>query len=73
MIEQLPVFTMNNTPAMPGMRAELVTITPEMAEQWLGKNTKNRPLKKTKIEQYARDIAAGRWRGDRRDDQVGCR
>lgn len=43
-------------------RAEVVTITPETAEAWLGKNTRNRTLKTRKIEQYARDIQAGAWR-----------
>jgi len=50
-VTQLPV-----TP-----RAELVLVTPELAESWLGKNTQNRPLKKNKIALYARDMAAGRW------------
>lgn len=41
--------------------AEIVYVTPEIAEQWLGKNGKNRNLKIGKIEQYARDMAGGRW------------
>lgn len=41
--------------------SEIVKVTPEIAELWLGKNTRNRPLKKFKIIQYTRDMAAGRW------------
>lgn len=62
MIDQLPNFSLNGASAPPEMRAEVVTITPEMAEQWLAKNTRNRTLKKSKIEQYARDMEAGHWR-----------
>lgn len=41
--------------------ASLIYVTPEMAERWLAKNIRNRPLKGQKIEQFARDMAAGRW------------
>lgn len=51
--------TVRQLAAMPV--TELLTIGPELAEQWLGKNSRNRPLKRDKIEMYARDIAAGRW------------
>ena len=40
----------------------MVTVTPDLAQEWLGHNTRNRGLKNSKIEQYARDIAGGRWR-----------
>lgn len=49
------------TPITPDPQAELVLLTPELAQEWLGRNTHNRPLKTRKIEQYARDIEAGRW------------
>ncbi len=32
--------------------AEFVTITPEMATEWLGANTHNRTLKSTAVERY---------------------
>lgn len=51
--------TVRQLAAMPV--TELLTIGPALAEQWLGKNSRNRPLKRDKIEMYARDIAAGRW------------
>lgn len=41
--------------------AELVRVTPELAEKWLGKNTRNRNLRSTKVRTYAGDIAAGDW------------
>lgn len=39
----------------------IVHVTPEIAEQWLGKNTKNRNVTNQRVHDYARDMAAGRW------------
>lgn len=39
----------------------LVTVTPGMAETWLGRNTRNRHLRKRIVGAYARDMAAGHW------------
>ena len=44
----LPTFSVEN-------------ITPELAAHYLTFNTANRPAKKTKIAQYARDMSAGKW------------
>lgn len=44
------------------LRFDLMAITPKLAEEWLTKNVSNRHEKTNKIEQYARDMAAGRWR-----------
>jgi hypothetical protein len=41
--------------------AEIVNVTPARAQEWLGHNLRNRPLKRQKIDQYTRDMAAGRW------------
>ena len=41
--------------------ASLVYVTPDMAKRWLSKNTGNRPVKKAKVAQYARDMTEGRW------------
>lgn len=41
--------------------AELVLITPELAEEWLGKNHRNRNLRPTKVRTLAQAIAAGDW------------
>lgn len=43
------------------LRCEFETITPEMAEQYLGKNTGNRSYKVKKVAAYARDMAAGEF------------
>ena len=40
---------------------EIVAISPELAEQWLGKNTHNRNVRPRVVEMYARDMAAGSW------------
>lgn len=39
----------------------LVKVTPEMAEEWLGKNTHNRNVRAVAVASYARDMAAGNW------------
>lgn len=38
-----------------------VHVTPEIAERWLRSNTANRAIRHTKVNQYARDMLAGRW------------
>lgn len=40
---------------------EIVTVTPELAREWLKANTKNRPLDKRKVGQYANDMKSGNW------------
>jgi hypothetical protein len=40
----------------------LIKVTPEMAEEWLGKNTHNRNIRRIAVDSYARDMAAGNWR-----------
>lgn len=44
------------------VRMEIVTVTPALAEEWLGKNIRNRNLKPHSIEAFARDMVAGNWR-----------
>lgn len=40
----------------------VVVVTPDMAQRWLNThNTHNRPLLAFRVEQYARDMADGRW------------
>lgn len=48
-------------PFTDAVRAEVVHVTPDIAERYLGKNPNNRPLKASKIAQYSRDMASGRW------------
>lgn len=46
---------------MTAPRAALMTITPAIASDWLNRNTRNRPLKKTLVQRIAREISEGRW------------
>lgn len=39
-----------------------LTITPELAEAWLGRNRKNRIISRFNVLKYARDINKGTWR-----------
>ena len=43
------------------METKLMTITPEMAIDWLGRNRTNRKLSQRTVQQYTEDMAAGRW------------
>lgn len=42
-------------------RPEVMTITPQAAQEWTALNTRNRPVRYTKVAQYARDMKAGNW------------
>lgn len=42
--------------------ARLVTITPAIAEKWLKKNTHNRGVVNSRVDQYAADMRRGEWR-----------
>lgn len=44
-----------------GLDARLVWVTPALASEWLGANTRNRKKKVKKIEQYGRDMGRGKW------------
>ena len=44
------------------MITQLMTITPELATQWLNQNPNNRPLRPIRVRQYAEDIKAGMWK-----------
>ncbi|NGO73181.1 hypothetical protein [Streptomyces boncukensis] len=48
---------------IPGLtpRTDVLTVTPDLAREWLTRNTHNRPVRKTAIAKYARDMAAGHW------------
>ena len=43
------------------MKTEIVTITPEMAQAYLAKNTNNRRIRPTAVDRYACDMRAGKW------------
>lgn len=38
-----------------------ILVTPEMAQRWLDRNTRNRRVRPATVKKYARDMAAGRW------------
>lgn len=40
---------------------QIVTLTPDLARRWLERNTHNRKPRPGRVEQYARDMTAGRW------------
>lgn len=44
------------------MFTKLVTITPEMAREYLSRGAKNRNLRMGRVQAYARDIIAGNWK-----------
>ncbi|MBI5445870.1 MAG: hypothetical protein HY900_32220 [Deltaproteobacteria bacterium] len=43
------------------MRAEAVQVTPQLARQWLTKNTRNRHLSPALVRRYADALRAGQW------------
>jgi hypothetical protein len=43
------------------IRYRVVQVTPELAQEWLTRNTRNRVPKPKRIEAFARDMQAGRW------------
>lgn len=49
-------------PATPrGPQYKVTSITPALAEKWLGQNTHNRNLREKAVLAYARDMEAGNW------------
>ncbi len=42
--------------------AEIVEVTPQLAETWLSRNLNNRNMRRAVVDSYCRDIEAGRWR-----------
>lgn len=43
------------------MKAEITTITPQMAKNFLKRNDRNRSIRKNSVQRYARDMARGNW------------
>lgn len=48
---------------VPGLhpRADVITVTPALAQEWLDRNLHNRPIRKNKVDSYARDMKSGNW------------
>lgn len=44
-----------------GMEAQLYDVTPDIAAQWLERNSRNRTLRQSVVNKYAADMKAGRW------------
>jgi hypothetical protein len=44
-----------------GLKSELLIVTPEMAKEFLSRNTGNRGIATAVVDRYARDIAASKW------------
>lgn len=44
------------------MKTEIITITPEMAKQMLGRNENNRPINWKRVDVYANDMKRGEWK-----------
>jgi hypothetical protein len=49
-----------NTSCEPTIK--VVTVTPDLARQWLGRNTGNRPLSSGVVNRYTNEMTNGRWR-----------
>lgn len=48
-------------PTVSGLTTEVMSVSPAMAEKWLGKNVRNRHLKPHYIARYARSMSRGEW------------
>lgn len=44
------------------MKANVITVTPEMAKEFLRGNSSNRQLSKSTVNMYARDMREGKWK-----------
>lgn len=43
------------------MKTKTIHVTPQLATDWLKRNTRNRPVNRGHVERIKRDILAGRW------------
>jgi hypothetical protein len=48
-------------PAIGRSEARLVSVTPQLAAEWLSTNTDNRPIRKRQVEILAKDMKLGNW------------
>ncbi len=44
------------------LRSKMMDVTPEMAEKWLDGQVHNRTVRDSKVDEYAADMKAGKWR-----------
>lgn len=57
----MSAVALKEKPKVSNPKIEILKVTPEMAQEWLRDNPKNRQLSQATINKYARDIAAGLW------------
>jgi len=50
-----------NGTAPAACKPEVMTVTPDIAREWTGLNTRNRSVRYTRVAQLARDMKAGKW------------
>ncbi len=48
-------------PTRKALDIEIVTVTPDLATEWLARNGHNRPLRQRAVTDYARDMDSGHW------------
>jgi hypothetical protein len=63
--EEEPVFDLRQAVEVAGgdgIVVEVVTITPEIAAQWLKSNRLNRPVRRTVWEGYSQQMSEGKWK-----------
>lgn len=59
-----PLTLLDNPDEQPKPRLSFMQITPEMAERWLKRNTRNRVPRPSVVARYARDMLNGKWHLD---------
>jgi hypothetical protein len=60
MVSMLREFSTDSVPEEPTIR--VMDVTPEIAGDWLGNVSRNRPIKRHKIAEYAEALRRGEWR-----------
>jgi len=51
----------NGSTQPPSCKPEVMTVTPALAQEWATLNTRNRPVRYSRVERFARDMKAGKW------------
>jgi hypothetical protein len=49
-------------PVKTDVRGQVVNVSPDIAINWLERNSRNRPLRQSDVARYANDMKAGRWK-----------
>lgn len=53
--------TVQELPTVSGLTTEVMSVSPAMAEKWLGKNVRNRHVSQVRVGKYARSMRRGEW------------